>query len=319
MTRDNTQSSRRCFLAGAAAVGTIGSFGLMPTKGVASDATSNDGQRSFREVTSFRVEATRARKIATSADRVYVGADRNVRVYDLTGTSLATTELPRPVRCLDVSPGGRLHVGTMHEIHVFDMSGRRVASWEDFGKESILSDIATSKNEVFTADAGNHVIWRLDHEGKRLGEIANAKQEFNPPTSFFTIASTSAGLHVANPRRHHIETYDEDGRQVASWGQRSRSLSGFSGCCNPVSFVVLPTGEFVTAERGQPRVKLFGADGKFKQLIADISDFSENSKVAASDNGLGCNTGGFDLAVGDSGQVVLLDCATNEVRVYSQL
>ena len=104
---------------------------------------------------------------------------------------------------------------------------------------------------------------------------------------------------------------------LASWGKRSRGLDGFSGCCNPVSVAVTDSGEFVTAERGQPRIKLFGKDGKFRSVIAgpEAFDAEEHEKVDTDAELVTCQNGGIEVGLlGD--QVVALDHTTASFRLF---
>jgi hypothetical protein len=61
----------------------------------------------------------------------------------------------------------------------------------------------------------------------------------------------------------------------------------------------------VTSEKGLPRVKVYGADGKFAGVVAGFETFSPEVV-------------GLDLAVDSKGRVYVLDPASKTVRVYVQ-
>ena len=107
------------------------------------------------------------------------------------------------------------------------------------------------------------------------------------------------------------------GELLARWGKRSRGLDGFSGCCNPVSVAVTDSGEFVTAERGQPRIKLFDKAGKFRAVIAgpEAFDVTEHEQVDTDAELATCQNGGIEVGLlGD--QVVALDHTTASFRLF---
>ncbi|GIT77718.1 MAG: hypothetical protein Ct9H300mP32_1000 [Verrucomicrobiota bacterium] len=140
---------------------------------------------------------------------------------------------------------------------------------------------------------------------------------FSVPKSFFPITWADGGLVVAHPGRHRVERYDADGELKSRWGKRSRGLEGFSGCCNPVSVAVTGSGEFVTAERGQPRIKVFDKDGKFRAVVAgpEAFDAEEHEQVDTDAELVGCQNGGIEVGLlGD--QVVALDHTIASFRLF---
>jgi len=137
------------------------------------------------------------------------------------------------------------------------------------------------------------------------------------PKSFFPITWAGDSLFVAHPGRHRVERYDADGELKSRWGKRTRGLDGFTGCCNPVSVAVTDSGEFVTAERGQPRIKLFDRDGKLQTVIAEPEAFdtTEHERVDTDAELVTCQNGGIEVALLDR-QVVALDHTTAAFRLF---
>ena len=84
-----------------------------------------------------------------------------------------------------------------------------------------------------------------------------------------------------------------------------------------VSVAVTGSGEFVTAERGQPRIKLFDTDGKLRSVIAepDAFDTTEHDRVDTDAELVTCQNGGIEVALLD-GQVVALDHTTASFRLF---
>ncbi|MCA9069334.1 MAG: hypothetical protein KDA84_10445, partial [Planctomycetaceae bacterium] len=252
--------SRRDFLTrstqGLTAMGTVAAWGSLslPSSSVASEKPRSPVERP--DV--FATHAKRARKIAVGPkDQIFVAADQEVLVFNAQGQKQNSLPLPRPARCLAVAGDGRLYVGLIDRVHVFDAKLKEVSVSKRFSEKTIFSGIAISEKHLFLADAGQHVIWRCDLQA-RMEYVFYGKNGFASPAEFFSIElGTDGNVRVVNSARHRVESYRSDGTFVSTWGERSRTLEGFGGCCNPVSLAPLSNGAFITAERGQPRVKLY--------------------------------------------------------------
>ena len=170
-------------------------------------------------------------------------------------------------RCLTISDDGRIYVGMKDHVEVLDAQGKPVASWEPLGDEAVLTSIARHKDDVFVADAGHRIVLHYDTAGTLVGHIGEkdpdrTSRALSFPVPHFDLAVSRDGLlRVADPGRNRIETFTLDGDLEFSWGERSVGIKGFCGCCNPVSFALLPDGGFVTAEKGLVRVKVYNSDG----------------------------------------------------------
>ena len=88
-----------------------------------------------------------------------------------------------------------------------------------------------------------------------------------------------------------------------AWGKPSFELEGFSGCCNPSHFAMLPDGRFVTSEKGIPRVKVHDADGSFVTAVVGC-------------DGLDTETDPCDVATDLEGRIVVLDPGKAVVRIF---
>ncbi|MAG92244.1 MAG: hypothetical protein CMJ48_00620 [Planctomycetaceae bacterium] len=318
MSQEN-RTSRRQFLTrsaqGAALLGIGGTVGYVAgthraRQGVASNATST-----AQPLGSFRTGAARPRGIAVGRDdRIYIVADRNLASFANDGTPLGQVTLGRPARCVATRQNGDVLVGLARNVEVFDADLTHRASWKSLGNETPINGLAVAGDDVFVADALNELIWQCDGDGNVLNRIRRNAVGAASPTEFFSLAIRDGRLHVANPQRHRIESYTLEGGFVSSWGERSRDLAGFSGCCNPVSFAMLGDGRFVTAERGQPRVKLYDSNGQFSELLAGPEQFSANAQASATETGTGCQTGGLDLALDSRERILILDRVTAEVH-----
>ena len=283
----------------------------------------------YEQTAEFSVPLKTVRNIAAGAEnRIYVAGDRAVLVFSAEGQQQATIPLGGEPSCLavggaDHATPGRIYVGVEQRIELFEPDGRSAGSWEIGNENNRLTSIAVAKQDIFVADAANRLVLRFDVTGKHLGTIgtpdpARDMPGFVVPSAFFDVAVDAEELlHVANPGRLRIETLAFDGQLQSFWGQASPGLADFFGCCNPSQFALLPTGQFVTSEKGIPRGKIYSASGKFECVVAGPG------QLGVADGEIGdprADAGGtaFDVAADRDGRVLVLDQRTNRVRVFTR-
>ncbi len=314
---ETMRTSRRQFLAksavGAAVVGATGVGGYY----LSENLTAEPAPQNQSPFDSISTGAKQARRIAIGPhDDIYVAADRAILIFDKEGKKKSEIKLPRPARCLAVDDAGNLYVGMIQNVVVYNNDGLQQSEWKSLGDDAVLSGISLSGDKVFVADAGNKTIHQFNRDGKLLGAINHPVDHFQVPSEFFSIEAGRDGLlHVVHPGRHRIETYSSTGELLKTWGERSRTLAGFGGCCNPVSIAVLSNGSYITAERGQPRIKQYDASGKFQKLLLGPEEFTANAKASTNDNTAGCRNGGFDLAIDSTNRILILDRVTAKIRI----
>lgn len=305
------QSTRRAFLTqGARAIAIVGIAGKAG-KTVAQTADGQTGE--------FATGFLQTRDLAVGTDeRIHIAGDEVVATFDSRGNRLAEIHVNRPPRSVVEQCDGRLVVALKDQIVWFSLDGEEQKTSLSLGRQTALTKLAVSETgAVYAADGGTRSIWILDLEGEVQGRIeAGQGQGFAVPKAFFPITWANGYLIVGHPGRHRIERYTSSGELVSKWGNRSRDLKGFAGCCNPVGVAVTPGGEFVTAERGQPRLKLFDREGKFKALIAGPERFDLKNHDNASDDLFSCQHGGIDVAVTASGRIFTLEHDTARVRIF---
>ena len=124
-------------------------------------------------------------------------------------------------------------------------------------------------------------------------------------------------LAITNPGRHRVDLFRSNGQFLSSWGKRTRDVSGFQGCCNPLAAVSLRDGSVVTAEAGQVRLKQFDHQGNLIQQIAGPDEFKMLAVTAHRDEPgsqpLACGVGGIDLAVASDDTLWMLHAAAKQV------
>jgi len=274
-------------------------------------------------------------------DCLYVAGDKAIKVFSENGSLLATMELAdKPAgagagkpRSLAVSDDGKVYVGMPDHVEVYDGQGNQLASWDNLGRDAVLTSIAVSKADVFVADAGNRIVLHYDTTGKLINRIGGKAASvgapeggedrnvpgFVIPSPHFDLAVAKDGLlRVVNPGRRRIEAYTLDGDFEFSWGESSVAVEGFCGCCNPVNFALLPDGGFVTCEKGLVRVKVYDSEGRFVGVVAGPDQLIEAGQARICEFPDQCQAGAFDVAVDSKGRVFVLDTVKNLVRVFSK-
>ena len=253
---------------------------------------------------------TQSRAIALGSDgRIYVAGDRAIRVFDSVGSIERVIEITGRPQCLMVADDRTIYAGVEDHVEVLGDQGQRLASWGPLGDEAVLTSIARHGDSVFVADAGHRVVLHYDAAGELIDHIGEKDPDRNipgfiVPGPHMDLAVTRDGLlRVVNPGRHRIEAYTFDGDLEFWWGEGSVDIEGFCGCCNPVSFALLPNEGFVTSEKGLVRVKVYNSDG----VHAKICDTSEE-----------CQGAGLDVAADADGRIYVLDTTDNVIRVFGK-
>ena len=255
---------------------------------------------------------------------IYAAGDKAVRLFDSSGNLQGQIQLDSSPRCVAVSQDGNIYIGLKNYVQVYDADKKLLASWAHLNDDAVLTSIAVLKNDIFVADAGNRIVLRYDTNGKLVKRIGakNKKKNipgFAIPSPYFDLAIADDGLlRVVNPGRRRIEAYTFDGDLEFSWGDYSPKIEGFCGCCNPVNFAILDDGSFVTVEKGLVRVKIYDADGKFVGVVAGPEQLIKPRSAKICDIPEYCQAGGFDLAVGNKQQILVLDTITNVIKTFTK-
>jgi hypothetical protein len=258
-----------------------------------------------------------ATAIAVGADdHIFVAIDRSVMVLDREGRTVERLQLDRVPRGLAIDSTGTLYVAHAKSILAIDCPTKERRRWQLPNDNAWLSGIATLGDDLYVADSKAGIVWRFDRSGTVKGEVASKFGRFSVADEFFSLSASAGELHIANPRRHQVESFDASGQSLATWGSASRQLAGFSGCCNPMAVAVRSDGCVVTAERGIPRVKLFSASGEFKSLIAGPEDFSAVRNPDPTDAVAACNNSDLAVAVDSRHRTLVLDQAARHIRIF---
>jgi hypothetical protein len=265
----------------------------------------------YKEIKTFNTGNMSFTGIAVDhLNRIFICGDDQVIIFDSAGKESGAFTVNGDPQCIHVTNDGRIFLGMKDHVEICDTSGKLLQQWESAGEGSLITSLAVSGQDVFIADAGRRIVYHYTDTGKmlkRIGEKDPARgiPGFIIPSPFFDLAlGRNNELWVVNSGRHQFEQYNQEGDLMATWGQASLTLEGFCGCCNPSHFAILPNGNFVTAEKGIERVKVYNPDGKLRGVVAGPEDFMEG-------------TIGMDLAVDSKGRIILLDPGKKQVRIFT--
>ena len=248
-------------------------------------------------------------------DTLYIGGDQVVKRFSTAGDLIDVITLKAEILCLAPENNKRLFLGFKDHLEVYDIDTGNFSVWKSLGAKAVLTAIAIGDNELFTADAGNKIIWHYDLNGKLLGSIGARDKDSNKPgfiipSPYFDLALSSDGLlRVANPGCRRIETYTRDGDYEFAWGSASAGIKGFCGCCNPANFAMGPDDEFITCEKGLVRVKVYDSDGAFMGVVAGPKELMPDNKDIKY---------AFDVAVDKHARVYVLDTVNQIVRIFKK-
>lgn len=247
--------------------------------------------------------------------RIAVIGDRHLAILSGNGRETQTRDLDAAPQAICAGVKGGLLVAMQDAILLMNNAGTQIGRWSLADRDGIaVTSISAGRDSVYVGDGVHGKVHRFTASGRYQGSL---DRTFAATPNFFPVEVDAAGrLHVAHSSRHRVETFDRAGRSVASWGAKSRAAAGFSGCCNPVDLAVLPDGQFVTAERGQPRIKLFSSKGEYIKTLADPELFTAD-RLSSYDNHQACSGGGLSVAAGRQGEVYVLDHADSSVRRLS--
>ncbi len=264
----------------------------------------------YEQAASVPTGMTRPKGIAVGADgRLFVAGDGGVRVFDPAGKPVSQFKTGGEPHCIALGKTGTVYVGMKDRVEVYDASGKRAAAWKGLGERAYVTSLAVGKADVFVADAGNRVLLRYDTSGKllkRIGEEDATKHApgLVVPSPYFDVALGPEGmLWLTDPGRRRVECYTYEGTFRFTWGKFSMKIEGFCGCCNPTHLAIDAGGNFITSEKGLPRVKVHDDEGNFKSVVAAPADFADG-------------TVGLDLAVDAKGRILVLDPKRCEVRIF---
>lgn len=278
----------------------------------------------YQSKAEFSLPFERVKSLIISPKGHYlVAGDRAIKAFSKDGKQRFELPLSRPPHCMTITENGLLWVGLAQYCEAYDLESlEKKFTTPHFGEKSFLTSMEAYEDRVYVADAGNREMAVLGAEqGEelfRFGKKSEINPGFNVPSPYFDfVVGRDQKLHISNPGLLRVETYTLDGRFESSWGRPGMQADAFCGCCNPVFLSQLPSGEFVTSEKGLSRLHLYSEVGEFHGVVAGPEHLVEDEALAKKACG-DCSKGsGFDVVSGLDGEVATLDPFKRSLRIFS--
>jgi len=222
-------------------------------------------------------------------ETLYIGDGNPPSVYQFSLKEKWTRTIPLKSKptALAVGTSGQLFAGQLLVAHtdqltVYTMDGKPEWSVPFPDEKSAVYSIALTDHAVYAADTGKRLIHQFNGQGQLLRSFGQLPEKTSESAETFpgfavylspitlTVNRKTGLLHITNPGKHRIETFTPEGywEPSLSWGEASSDLSGFAGCCNPVSIATLEDGKVVTAEKFITRVKVFFTNKRLDCVVA---------------------------------------------------
>ena len=121
---------------------------------------------------------------------------------------------------LSVDSDGEVYVSDKRKVHVFDAEGRFLRNWRDGGTDGVGGNLSATGLAV---DANRY-------------------------------------LYVADELWHQIRVYNDQGKQVASWGSKGRGEGNFD---HPTGLALGAESHLYVVDSGNSRIQVFTTEGQF--------------------------------------------------------
>jgi hypothetical protein len=274
----------------------------------------------YKEIGQFKPSLSKSYGIAVdSASNIFVAGNKEVLVFSKEYKKTGGFQIDSIPNCIALGNHKDVYIGIANHVEVYESNGKKINRWKGLNNKGYITSIAVHGNDVYVADAGNRVVLRYTREGRLLNQIGKKDPSkgiggFIIPSMYFDVAfGVDNDLWIANPGKHTLENYSEDGEFISSWGMASMQMEGFAGCCNPVHFSILPDGYFVTYEKGLDRIKAYNQTGKFACVVAGPTGLSNKPNYNCT-----YGTSVNDITIDYQGSIYVVDALSNLVRVYGK-
>lgn len=266
----------------------------------------------YNEVLQIKLNIDEPKGIAIDdSEFVYVAGIRKIVIFDALGKQISEITTNDTATCIAVNSKQEIYAGMTNHIEIWNKNGSLIKKWQTKNPESIFTGIALTDSSVFIADAAERVVHQFALNEKLINNLGAEDSTKGIPgiiirSPYFDVAlGRDNEIWVGNQGRHSLEAYDVKGNLKSSWGEASMSIEGFSGCCNPTNFAILPDGSFVTSEKAIERVKIYSQAGEFQCVVAGTNKFDKGTK-------------GLDLAIDTKQRIYVLDPERKMVRVFER-
>lgn len=132
-----------------------------------------------------------------------------------------------------------------------------------------VTGLAANERDVFISCAATegygYDIWRVDQDLQNPMVLLKGVRGC---CGQMDIQCCGANLLVAENTKFAVTTYDRDGKQVSTFGNRDpKSINGFGSCCNPMNVLQTSDGAILTAESSIGNIKKYDTQGNLLAYI----------------------------------------------------
>ncbi len=175
--------------------------------------------------------------------------------------SFGKETLRRPVGITYSSARQRLYVvdGDDHQLKVFDLTGTMVATLGRRGTQpgefNFPSHVCAAGDRLLVADSGNFRVQLLDLDGvclKTIGKKGDGAGDFALPKG---VAFDSEGhIYVVDAQFENIQVFDSNGQLLMAFGEEGSGLGEFS---LPAGLMIDGSDRIWVADAGNRRIQVF--------------------------------------------------------------
>lgn len=265
----------------------------------------------WKEARQISLEGSAPRAMAFRKGHIYLVTGIDLQVIAGDWSRVLRKTLPSPASCLTLAEDGRIIIVFDNHLAVLNPTGDVIEQSEQMTGTQFTS-VAFYDNNIYVADATGRRVLIFNSGLEQIGEFKGESgvsdiHGFIVPGGHFSLAVNPENeLWITNPGLHAMQNYTPNGRLRSYIQNSSFGIEGFSGCCNPVHFTFLSSGEFVTSEKGIIRIKVMKESGEVVSVVATPEQFEGGTRAPA-------------LAVDDEGNVLALDFDRNMIRIFEPI
>lgn len=271
------------------------------------------GDQGFKKAIEFDSELAKLWGLAVEPrGTLLVCGQGGVKRFTADGNPMASFAFPSTVRAVAPRAAGGFYAAMRDEVLVCSPEGEIQERWSGFEQGGNVSAVEETDEHVFVAvrHGLTGTIYRLDKQGAiqtSFGTGSGSKDGdvLNIPGAYLDIEWRDGVLYVANPGAHKVMGYSADGEVLFAAGEAGFQHTGFSGCCNPVTVTTLPSGQFISAEKGLPRVKQLDREGTLQTIVVPPIHFLKHAFA-------------IDLKAVGNDKVFVADTGQQKVFVYKR-
>ena len=194
-------------------------------------------------------------------------------------------EFPVPARRGPGAPAGAAPQAPpstdKHFIMVLDANGNVVEEWSQWkslfcSPHAVFISPYDPEKNVWIVDRDCSQVFKFSHDGKKLlmtlgekGVIANDDTHLGRPADIAFAPDGSGDFYIADGYANtRVLKFNKDGKRLLQWGSSGDGPGQFKVQVHDVA--VDPKGRVFVADRGNNRVQIFDANGKFIDMWPNI-------------------------------------------------